>query len=109
MLAGSDPKLKDEYVVMSAHLDHVGIGRPVNGDALYNGAMDDASGIASVLEIARLLKESAAKPKRSILFLASPPRRRACSARATSPPTRPCRRKRSSPTSTSTCSCRSMP
>jgi Zn-dependent M28 family amino/carboxypeptidase len=55
---------------MSAHLDHVGIGRAINGDNLYNGAMDDASGVASVIEIARLLKESGARPKRSILFMA---------------------------------------
>ena len=70
MLPGSDPKLKNEYVIMSAHLDHVGVGRPVNGDSIYNGAMDDASGIASLLEIARIMKESGAKPKRSIIFLA---------------------------------------
>jgi hypothetical protein len=68
-LPGSDPKLKDEYVVFSAHLDHLGIGRPVNGDALYNGAMDNASGVASVLEVARLFTEAGVKPKRSILFL----------------------------------------
>ena len=67
---GSDPRLKNEFVVMSAHLDHVGVGRPVNGDNIYNGAMDDASGVASVIEIARLLKESGATPKRSILFMA---------------------------------------
>jgi Peptidase family M28 len=67
---GTDPKLKGEYVVMSAHLDHVGIGRAVNGDSIYNGAMDDASGVASVIEIARLLKETNARPKRSILFMA---------------------------------------
>lgn len=67
---GSDPRLKNEYVVMSAHLDHLGIGRPVNGDDIYNGAMDDASGVASVIEIARLVKESAHKPKRSIVFMA---------------------------------------
>jgi hypothetical protein len=67
---GSDPRLKSEYVVMSAHLDHVGVGRAVNGDTVYNGAMDDASGVASIIEIARLLKESGAKPMRSILFLA---------------------------------------
>jgi hypothetical protein len=66
---GSDPRLKSEYVVMSAHLDHVGIGRSVGGDNLYNGAMDDASGVASVIEIARLLKESGVKPKRSIVFM----------------------------------------
>jgi hypothetical protein len=69
MLPGSDAKLKNEYVVFSAHLDHLGIGRPVNGDALYNGAMDNASGVASVLEVARLFKESGVKPKRSLIFL----------------------------------------
>jgi hypothetical protein len=67
---GSDPRLKSEYVVMSAHLDHVGVGRPINGDNIYNGAMDDASGVASVIEIARLLTASAVKPKRSIVFVA---------------------------------------
>lgn len=69
MMPGSDPKLKDEYVVFSSHLDHLGIGRPVNGDSLYNGAMDNASGVASVLEVARLFKESGVKPKRSLIFL----------------------------------------
>jgi hypothetical protein len=66
---GSDPKLKSEYVVMSAHLDHVGVGRPLNGDTIYNGAMDDASGVASVIEIARHLKASGTPPKRSIVFI----------------------------------------
>jgi hypothetical protein len=70
VLNGSDPALKEEYVVMSAHLDHVGVGRPVNGDSIYNGAMDDASGIASLLEVARLAVEAPQKPKRSILFVA---------------------------------------
>ncbi len=70
LLPGTDKKLKNEYVVMSAHLDHQGVGRPVNGDSIYNGAMDDASGIASVIEIARLMKATGAKPKRSIIFLA---------------------------------------
>jgi len=70
MFPGSDPKLKDEYVVMSAHLDHVGVGRAVNGDTIYNGAMDDASGIASLLEVARIVKTSRMNPKRSIVFLA---------------------------------------
>ncbi len=70
LLPGSDSRLKDQYVILSAHLDHVGVGRPVNGDAIYNGAMDDASGIASMLEIARLMKESGARPGRSVLFLA---------------------------------------
>jgi Peptidase family M28 len=67
---GSDPQLKTEYVVMSAHLDHVGIGRAINGDSIYNGAMDDASGVASLIEVARLLKQSGAPPKRSIVFVA---------------------------------------
>ena len=69
MVPGSG-KLKDEYVILSAHLDHVGVGRPVNGDAIYNGAMDDASGIATILEVARLLKDSKFKVKRSVIFLA---------------------------------------
>jgi len=70
VLTGSDPKLKSEYVVMTAHLDHVGVGPAINGDSIYNGAMDDASGIASILEIARILHESNAKPLRSVLFVA---------------------------------------
>jgi peptidase M28-like protein len=70
LLTGTDPKLKDEYVVMTAHLDHVGVGEPINGDKIYNGAMDDASGIASILEIARMLHDSHAKLRRSVLFVA---------------------------------------
>jgi hypothetical protein len=67
-LEGSDPKLKSEYVAISAHLDHLGIGAPVKGDKIYNGAMDDASGVATVLDIAHRLKIGPA-PRRSILFL----------------------------------------
>jgi Zn-dependent M28 family amino/carboxypeptidase len=67
-LEGSDPKLKSEYVALSAHLDHLGIGAPVNGDRINNGAMDDASGVATVLDIAHRLKTGPA-PRRSILFL----------------------------------------
>jgi hypothetical protein len=66
---GSDTKLKDEYVVMSAHIDHLGIGKPINGDSIYNGAMDNASGVASILEVADHLKEANVKTKRSILFV----------------------------------------
>jgi Zn-dependent M28 family amino/carboxypeptidase len=66
---GSDPKLKDEYVVMSAHIDHLGIGEPIKGDAIYNGAMDNASGVASILEVADHLKEANIKTKRSVLFV----------------------------------------
>jgi hypothetical protein len=70
ILRGSDEKLATEYVVLSAHLDHVGVGRPINGDEIYNGAMDNASGIATLLETARILKETGARPKRSIVFVA---------------------------------------
>jgi hypothetical protein len=70
LFEGSDPALKSEYVIMTAHLDHVGVGRAVNGDAIYNGAMDDASGVASMIEIARLLKTSGVKTKRSVMFVA---------------------------------------
>jgi Zn-dependent M28 family amino/carboxypeptidase len=67
---GSDPKLKDEYVVMSAHVDHLGVGKPINGDSIFNGAMDNAAGTAALLDVAARLKESNAKTKRSILFVA---------------------------------------
>jgi len=67
-LPGSDPKLRLEYVVVSAHLDHLGIGEPIAGDRIYNGAMDDASGVASVLDIAHRL-HGGPRPKRSILFV----------------------------------------
>jgi len=70
LLPGTDPKLKNEYVVLTAHLDHIGVGMPINGDSIYNGAMDDASGIASILEIARLIHESGVKLRRSVIFLA---------------------------------------
>jgi hypothetical protein len=66
---GSDPKLKNEYVVFSAHLDHLGVGQPINGDRIYNGAMDDASGVASLIEIATLMKEQNLNLKRSVLFI----------------------------------------
>ncbi|OYU15470.1 MAG: peptidase M28 [Alphaproteobacteria bacterium PA4] len=67
-LPGSDPKLRSEHVVISAHLDHIGVGEPINGDAIYNGAMDDASGVASVLDIAGRLV-AGKRPARSLLFL----------------------------------------
>ena len=69
LIPGADNILKNEYVVHSAHLDHVGIGRAVEGDSIYNGAHDNASGVASLLEIARVYKSSGAKPKRSVLIL----------------------------------------
>ena len=67
VLPGRDPALKRQFVVVSAHLDHLGVGAPINGDAIYNGAMDDASGVASVLDIAGRLK--ADPPRRSMLFV----------------------------------------
>jgi hypothetical protein len=70
VLPGSDPKLKDEYVVLSAHLDHLGVGRPINGDNIYNGAMDDASGVATLLDIAEQLHNGRPKLRRSLLFVA---------------------------------------
>ncbi|HEY2905011.1 MAG TPA: M28 family metallopeptidase [Vicinamibacterales bacterium] len=69
ILRGSDPRLKSEFVVMSAHLDHLGVGEAINGDRIYNGAMDNASGVAAILEVATELHESNVKPARSILFL----------------------------------------
>jgi adenosine deaminase len=69
ILRGSDEKLANEYVVLSAHLDHVGIGRPIDGDEIYNGAMDNASGIATLIETARLLREGP-PPRRSIVLVA---------------------------------------
>jgi Zn-dependent M28 family amino/carboxypeptidase len=68
-IPGSDPKLKDEYVVLSAHIDHVGIGEPINGDRIYNGAMDNGSGSALLLDIARSLKQTHTKLKRSLLLV----------------------------------------
>ena len=72
ILSGRDPKLRDEYVVYSAHWDHFGIGAPdKSGDTIYNGALDNATGVASVLEIARVLSSLplAERPRRSMLFL----------------------------------------
>ncbi len=69
ILPGSDPALKSQYVVMTAHVDHVGVGNPINGDSIFNGAMDNAAGVASLLEIAKEAKTSSDRPKRSILFV----------------------------------------
>lgn len=68
MVRGSDPTLAAEYVVVTAHLDHLGVGAPVNGDDIYNGAMDNASGIATLLEAASYV--AAARPRRSVVFVA---------------------------------------
>ena len=68
-LEGSDPNLKNEYVVYTAHLDHIGIGGEVKGDRIYNGALDNASGTAVMLELARAFSAMQPRPKRSILFV----------------------------------------
>lgn len=68
IVRGSDPVLSGEFVVLTAHLDHVGLGAEINGDGIYNGTMDNASGIATLLEAARAI--ASAKLKRSVLFVA---------------------------------------
>jgi len=68
-LEGSDPILKGEYLVYTAHLDHLGIGEPLNGDAIYNGALDNASGSATILEVAQAFAHMNPRPRRSILFV----------------------------------------
>jgi Zn-dependent M28 family amino/carboxypeptidase len=69
-LEGRDPVLKAEHVIYTAHWDHLGVGEPVNGDRIYNGAVDNAVGVAGVLELARAFTKLQAPPKRTILFLA---------------------------------------
>ncbi len=69
LLPGSDPVLKDTYVLVTAHYDHIGTGAPVNGDGIFNGANDDGSGTVSVIELASALATLKERPKRSILFM----------------------------------------
>ncbi len=69
-IAGADPALKNEYVIYTAHWDHFGIGVPVNGDRVYHGAVDNATGVAGLIEIGRAFAAMPARPKRSILMLA---------------------------------------
>ncbi len=68
VLTGSDGKLKDQVILLTAHMDHLGVGRPVNGDSIYNGADDDASGCVAVLQLARALA-AGPRPKRTVLFV----------------------------------------
>jgi Zn-dependent M28 family amino/carboxypeptidase len=68
-LPGTDPTLKDQYVVLSAHIDHIGIGEPINGDRIYNGAMDNGSGSSVLLDVAASLRKSPEKLRRSLLFV----------------------------------------
>jgi len=69
IVPGSDPVLKNEAVIFSAHWDHLGIGTPVNGDSIYNGAIDNGTGCAILMELARAWAALPQKPKRSALFL----------------------------------------
>lgn len=69
MLEGSDPALKNEYVIYTAHWDHFGIGEKVKGDSIYNGASDNATGTAGLLAMAKAFAAAKTAPKRSILFL----------------------------------------
>jgi Zn-dependent M28 family amino/carboxypeptidase len=68
VVRGRDPKLSKEYVALSAHWDHLGVGTPVNGDSIYNGAFDNASGVATILAIARAAATTQPRPRRSLLF-----------------------------------------
>src|SRR3984957_8526032 len=68
-LKGSAPALSKEYVLVSAHLDHLGVGAPINAKTIYSGAMDDASGVATVLETAKKFSQAKTRPKRSMLFV----------------------------------------
>ena len=71
ILRGSDPVLADQYVVFSAHMDHVGVGSPdATGDSIFNGADDDASGTATMMEVAQAFSKLPNRPRRSLIFLA---------------------------------------
>jgi hypothetical protein len=70
LLPGGDPRLAEEIVAVVGHLDHVGVGAPKGGDSIYNGALDNASGIAMILEMARVLSAPGQRPRRSVLFVA---------------------------------------
>jgi Zn-dependent M28 family amino/carboxypeptidase len=70
ILPGSDPAVRAEHIVVMAHMDHLGVGRPVNGDSIFNGADDNASGTAAVLEIAQAFTRVGVPPRRSMIFLA---------------------------------------
>jgi hypothetical protein len=69
VIRGSDPELRDEYVVLSAHYDHVGVGTPMNGDSIYNGADDNGSGTVVLLETARAISAMGEAPRRSVAFV----------------------------------------
>ncbi len=68
-IRGSDPELRDQYVVLTAHMDHVGVGAAVDGDSIYNGADDDGSGVATILEVAEAFGDAESPPRRSVVFM----------------------------------------
>jgi Zn-dependent M28 family amino/carboxypeptidase len=70
ILRGADAARRGEFVVLSAHLDHLGVGDPVHGDTIFNGAMDNAAGVAAILDVAARLHASNERPARSLLFVA---------------------------------------
>ena len=70
MIEGSDPALKSQVIVVTAHFDHLGVGRPVKGDRIYNGGLDNASGTAALLSLARACAALKEPPRRSLLFAA---------------------------------------
>ena len=72
VLPGTD--LKDEYLVFTAHWDHFGIGTPIDGDSIYNGASDNASGVATLMLLAKKYQSLPVRPRRSIVFVAVLPR-----------------------------------
>lgn len=69
-LEGSDPNLKDEFIIFSSHFDHIGIGKPVDGDSIYNGANDNVAGTVTNLGLAKLWHEKKIRPARSVIFVA---------------------------------------
>ena len=70
ILKGSDPMLRDEHLVYSAHMDHLGVRRPVNGDSIYNGADDNASGTSALIAVAKAFAALTTRPRRSVMFVA---------------------------------------
>jgi Peptidase family M28 len=70
VLPGTDPRLKVECVVFSAHLDHLGVGAAIGDDSIYNGAMDNAAGVATLLDVAAILTEAGIRLRRSVIFVA---------------------------------------
>jgi hypothetical protein len=69
VIHGSDPKLGETYLLLSAHYDHLGVGKPANGDSIYNGVFDNAAGVAALLEIGDAIQKMTLKPRRSVILL----------------------------------------